>query len=155
MKTYRIRNTKEIRLSGRFSPVEKDFPLMWSSSAAEMKIEAQTLEVQIACDYTSMPPYISFTVDGLRSQQFVPVKGKHWYTVFCGRERPRLINYHGAKKNNEYDLSFRRFGHEGRDLFCGKQFIFHPQKKSGALRRRDPREPLGLRCDCGQGALRA
>lgn len=84
MKTISIRSSELIRLSGRFDETDACFPMLWSGAAAEMKIEAQTLEVQIACNYTSMPPYLSFTVDGLRSQQFVPVKGKHWYTVFCG-----------------------------------------------------------------------
>ncbi len=84
MKTYTIRETKEIRLSGRFDPNEPHFPMLWSSSSAELKMEGSSLEVEIDCQYTSMAPYLSFTVDGLRSQNFVPLKGKHWYPVFLG-----------------------------------------------------------------------
>lgn len=82
MKTYTIRNTKEIRLSGRYNPDEPNFPLMWSSSSIDMKAEASQLEIEIECSYNSMAPYLSFTVDGVVSQNFVPLKGKHWYPVF-------------------------------------------------------------------------
>lgn len=84
MKTFSIRDTKEIRLNGRFDKNETNFPLMWSGASMELKAEASQLEVEIECRYTSMPPYLSFTVDGVRSQNFVPQKGKHWYPVFLG-----------------------------------------------------------------------
>ncbi len=84
MKTYAIRDAKEIRLSGRFDKTEPNFPMLWSSSSAEFKMEGTLLEVEIECQYTSMAPYLSFTVDGLRSQNFVPLKGRHWYPVFLG-----------------------------------------------------------------------
>lgn len=84
MKTYFVRDVKNIRLSGRFDVDEAGFPMMWSSASAEMKAEATQLEAEIECRYTSMPPYLSFTVDGVRSQNFVPLQGKRWYPVFIG-----------------------------------------------------------------------
>lgn len=84
MKTQIIRSTNEIRLRGRFDKSEPFFPMMWSGAYAEWKVEASHLEVEIDCNYTSMAPYLSFTVDGLRSQNLVPLKGKHWYPVFLG-----------------------------------------------------------------------
>ncbi len=82
MKTIPIRSCPDIRLSGRFDSALPGFPMMWSSSSAEMLLHATFLEVQIDCSYSTMAPYLSFTVDGLRSQNFVPLKGKHWYPVF-------------------------------------------------------------------------
>ena len=82
MKTIAVRSHEHIRLNGRFDPSQPHFPMMWSSASAEMKLKASHLEVQIECQYTSMAPYLSFTVDGVRSQVFVPQKGKHWYPVF-------------------------------------------------------------------------
>lgn len=84
MKTLDIRKTDLIRKNGRFDTEEAAFPLMWSGSGAEMLLDGSHLEVQIDCHYTSMAPYLSFTVDGVRSQNFVPLKGKHWYPVFLG-----------------------------------------------------------------------
>lgn len=84
MKTYMIRNTDVIRLNGRFDAAEPFFPMMWSSASADIKVNASQLEVEIDCRYTSMPPYLSFTVDNVRCQNFVPQKGKHWYPVFLG-----------------------------------------------------------------------
>ena len=84
MKTYEIRNTREIRLNGRFDANEAFFPLMWSSASVDIAVQASHLEIEIDCHYTSMAPYISFTVDGVRSQNMVPLKGKHWYPVFLG-----------------------------------------------------------------------
>ncbi len=82
MKTFPVRNNEFIRLNGRYDAGQPHFPLMWSSASAEMKVEASHLEVQIDCSYQSMAPYLSFTVDGLRSQNLVPQKGKHWYPIF-------------------------------------------------------------------------
>lgn len=84
MKTYPVRETENIRLSGRFDKRQPHFPMMWSASAADMLLEGTHLEVQIDCKYTSMAPYLSFTVDGVRSQNFVPLNGEHWYPIFLG-----------------------------------------------------------------------
>lgn len=82
MKTIAVKNHECIQFNGRFDPSLPGFPMMWSGAGAEMTVEGSHLEVQIDCRYTSMAPYLSFTVDGVRSQVFVPQKGKHWYPVF-------------------------------------------------------------------------
>lgn len=82
MKKILIRSHEYIRLFGRFDPLQPHFPMMWSSASAEFNLQATCLEVQIECQYSAMAPYLSFEVDGVRSQTFVPLKGKHWYPVF-------------------------------------------------------------------------
>ncbi|MDD2648365.1 MAG: SGNH/GDSL hydrolase family protein [Eubacteriales bacterium] len=77
-----IRSAKSVRLLGRFDKAQDGFPMMWSGACAEMSVKAPCLEVEIECDYSSLRPYISFTVDGLRAQTFSPLKGKHWYPVY-------------------------------------------------------------------------
>lgn len=92
MKTISIRNCDLIRLNGRFDHEQPHFPLMWSSASAEMKVEGSHLEVQVECSYTSMAPYLSFTVDGVRCQNLVPQKGKHWYPIFLNLSKgPHIV----------------------------------------------------------------
>lgn len=86
MKSYDIRKLDSVRLSGRFDKASEGFPMLWSGSSAEMLVCAGRLEVEIRCSYQTHRPYLSFEVDGLRSQTFSPIPGKHWYTVFLNHD---------------------------------------------------------------------
>ncbi len=87
-----IRHIPEIRLSGRFDAAQEGFPMMWSGANAEMLARASILEIEILCDYTTYRPYLSFEVDGLKSQTFSPLKGTHFYTVFLNMDKGKAHN---------------------------------------------------------------
>ncbi|MBQ3079789.1 MAG: hypothetical protein IJC48_07325 [Clostridia bacterium] len=78
-----IRMVKEARLNGRFDKTAPGLPLNWSGSGFEIKVRGSFFDIEIECEYTSLRPYVSFEVDGLRSQTFAPLKGANRYTVFC------------------------------------------------------------------------
>lgn len=77
-----ILSGSRIRRLGRVGSDPDGFPLFWSGSGVEMRVNGTTLETEIDCAYSNREPYLSFEVDGLRAQTFSPLPGRHWYRVF-------------------------------------------------------------------------
>lgn len=126
MKTYRISDIKELRLSGRFPHDQEGFPMLWSASCAQMLLSASRLEVEIDCAYKTHKPYISFEVDGLRAQTFSPIPGKHWYNVFLNMDPSKKHSVRITKETQPFGddasakLSLLRIRTDGR---------FYPMEK--------------------------
>lgn len=84
MKTHEIKGNEYIHIYGRTDGSAQGVPLFWSSAGMECRIKGSRADVRIECRYTTMKPYLSIEVDGLRAQTFSPLPGTHWYNAFLG-----------------------------------------------------------------------
>ena len=103
MKTVSVRNQEKIRLYGRFPLEAAGVPLYWSASGAEFWLRGGSADIEIECAYRAMKPYLSFEVDGLRAQTFVPLKGKHWYSLLAGMDPNKAHHVRIIKETQPFE----------------------------------------------------
>lgn len=90
LKTYAVREIKELKVLGRTVHNKEVLTLFWTGSGIECEIKAGELWVEVEADYSVYEPWISIVVNGAYISRRMLEKGRAWICIFRGMN-PEVI----------------------------------------------------------------